>query len=116
MFATLIAICISVGSAKVISFPNGNTFAVSVLPTPHSAGSQTAYLVGEGLRKPIEQVRDSDVKWFRRRDGSVMVLLNASVVPSPFTITSSGKVFFAESTVEPSQLAPKALRCRYRDN
>jgi len=82
-----------------IEFANGAKAIVEVRPdyTPNRpSSSATAFLCvpKRGIEKAITQCDvSSRVKWFNRRDGSIVLLVESSRFVEAFTITVSGKVY-----------------------
>lgn len=95
MLLMLFALGVSMGSAEVIPFSNGREYIVSVCPDSVDSVWGTAYLSGgHGMHEAIDDVlAASKLHWFRRRDGSAVLLIESHRVVLAFTITRTGKVY-----------------------
>src|SRR5688572_17277592 len=92
MLMLLLTLGASIESATTIPFANGREYTVSVCLDSLDWGM--AYLTGHGMQKPIADVMaTSELQWFRRRDGSAVLLIESYRVVLAFTITRTGKVY-----------------------
>lgn len=99
MIALLLAACLfrQHGAVTPITFGNGLQASIVVMPEEEGTDGATAYLqfpqVGRA-KKPITDCSTwSDVNWFNRRDGSIVLLIEEYRFISAHTITTTGKVY-----------------------
>ncbi|MGI8923496.1 MAG: hypothetical protein ACR2HJ_05560 [Fimbriimonadales bacterium] len=89
---------LSLGSPSTgIYFSNGNRFLVQIRPVSVGDDWAEAYLRPLASDRPEKLVgicwAKSKLAWFRRKDGSVVLLIGGYRAVQAFTITGTGKVY-----------------------